>query len=93
MDSARNHQTVKAQNLTPTDPLLINIEGVPTYFLTLKNGYQRQWYVLVRVSDGTLAMNMDLKDAKTEYISLLSSTGNLSSEEMREANGTVLRCV
>ena len=91
MDIARNHQTVKAQNLTPTDPLLINIEGVPTYFLTLKNGYQRQWYVLVRVSDGTLAMNMDLKAAKTEYISLLSSTGNLSSEEMREANGTVLR--
>lgn len=36
-------------------------------------------------------MNMDLKAAKTEYISLLSSTGNLSSEEMREANGTVLR--
>ena len=39
---AQSHQKVKAQNPTATDPILINMEGEPTYFLTLKNGYQRQ---------------------------------------------------
>lgn len=89
---AQSHQKVKAQNLTATDPILINMEGEPTYFLTLKNGYQRQWYVLIRVSDGIIALNEDFSSAKTEYISLISGEVKPGEEEETlEVTGVVSR--
>lgn len=104
MEIARNHQSVKAQNLNATEPLLINIEGQPTYFLTLKNSVQRQWYVLVRVSDGAIVLNQNLRNCKSEYISLLTSqngstvTAGLESfsgivSRIREAQGDTLEFV
>lgn len=91
MEIASSHQSVKAQNLTPTVPILINIEGQPTYFLILKNNVQRQWYVLIRVSDGAMVLNQDLKSCKTEYISLLSSQGGTISAGLESLQGRVLR--
>lgn len=104
MEIARSHQSVKAQNLNATAPLLVNIEGQPTYFLTLKNSVQRQWYVLVRVSDGAIVLNQNLRNCKSEYISLLtnqngspvtdgleSNTGIVS--RVRETQGEILEFV
>lgn len=104
MEIARSHQSVKAQNLNATEPLLVNIEGQPTYFLTLKNSVQRQWYVLVRVSDGAIVLNQNLRNAKSEYISLLTNqngspvTAGLESfsgviSRIREAQGDTLEFV
>jgi hypothetical protein len=104
MEIARNHQSVKAQNLNATEPLLVNIEGQPTYFLTLKNSVQRQWYVLVRVSDGAIVLNQNLRNCKSEYISLLTNqngspvTAGLESfsgivSRIREAQGDTLEFV
>ncbi len=104
MEIARSHQSVKAQNLNATEPLLVNIEGQPTYFLTLKNSVQRQWYVLVRVSDGAIVLNQNLRNCKSEYISLLTNqngspvTAGLESfsgivSRIREAQGDTLEFV
>ncbi|MBQ8235997.1 MAG: hypothetical protein IJZ37_04850 [Clostridia bacterium] len=91
---AEGDQKVKAQALTATDPILINIENTPTYFLTLKNGYQRLWYCLVRVSDGTVVLSEDLKSAKTEYLSIVTESGatsDLEGEDLKSVQGRVLR--
>lgn len=104
MEIARSHQSVKAQNLNATEPLLVNIEGQPTYFMTLKNNVQRQWYVLVRVSDGAIVLNQNLRNCKSEYISLLTNqngssvTDGLESvsgivSRVREAQGDILEFV
>ncbi len=92
MEIARSHQSVKAQNLNATDPLLVNIEGQPTYFLTLKNNVQRQWYVLVRVSDGAIVLNQNLRNCKSEYISLLTNqNGSPVTDGLESVTGVVSR--
>ncbi|MDD2370384.1 MAG: hypothetical protein PHQ32_00080 [Firmicutes bacterium] len=92
MEIAVSSQSVKAQNLTATVPILVNIEGQPTYFLTLKNNVQRQWYVLVRVSDGAIVLNQDLKNCKSEYISLLTNQeGNTITDGLESVTGKVSR--
>ncbi|KAF0091774.1 MAG: hypothetical protein FD141_1563 [Fusobacteria bacterium] len=92
MEIARSHQSVKAQNLNATEPLLVNIEGQPTYFMTLKNNVQRQWYVLVRVSDGAIVLNQNLRDCKSEYISLLSNqNGSPITDGLESVSGVVSR--
>ena len=92
MEIARSHQSVKAQNLNATEPLLVNIEGQPTYFLTLKNSVQRQWYVLVRVSDGSIVLNQNLRNCKSEYISLLTNqNGSPVTDGLESLSGIVSR--
>lgn len=92
MEIARSHQSVKAQNLNATEPLLVNIEGQPTYFLTLKNSVQRQWYVLVRVSDGAIVLNQNLRNCKSEYISLLTNqNGSPVTDGLESLSGIVSR--
>jgi hypothetical protein len=92
MEIARSHQSVKAQNLNATEPLLVNIEGQPTYFMTLKNNVQRQWYVLVRVSDGAIVLNQDLRNCKSEYISLLTNqNGSPVTDGLESVSGVVSR--
>lgn len=92
MEIARSHQSVKAQNLNATEPLLVNIEGQPTYFMTLKNNVQRQWYVLVRVSDGAIVLNQNLRTCKSEYISLLTSQkGSSIIDGLESVSGVVSR--
>ncbi len=91
---AASDQKVKAQALTATDPILINIADTPTYFLTLKNGYQRLWYGLVRVSDGAVVLSEDLKSAKTEYLSIVTESGapsDLEGEDLKSVQGKILR--
>lgn len=91
---AASDQKVKAQALTATDPILVNIADTPTYFLTLKNGYQRLWYGLVRVSDGMVVLGEDLKSAKTEYLSMVTEEAgpsDLENEQLKSVEGKILR--
>jgi hypothetical protein len=69
-------ERVKAQNLDATWPILINYEGVPTYFVVLKNDVQAQKVVFINVSDGGLvAMGNSFSEAESEYNNLLASNG------------------
>lgn len=90
-DIAETQQEVKAQKLNASSPLLVNMNGTPTYFMTLKNGYQVQWYCFVRVSDGKIALDQDLSKAKSEYLSMISNDIEVDENEMLTMTGTVSR--
>ena len=88
---AMNDARVKAQALTATWPLLINYEGIETYFIVLKNDVQSQKIVLLNVKDGELvAMGNTLEEAKAEYDKLLADSGE-SSLETKTIAGEVIR--
>jgi len=88
---AMNDARVKAQALTATWPLLINYEGIETYFIVLKNDVQSQKIVLLNVKDGELvAMGNTLEEAKAEYDKLLADSGE-SSLETKTITGEVIR--
>lgn len=88
---AMNDARVKAQALTATWPLLINYEGIETYFIVLKNEVQSQKIVLLNVKDGELvAMGNTLEEAKAEYDKLLADSGE-SSLETKTITGEVIR--
>jgi hypothetical protein len=74
-------ERVKAQGLDATWPILINYEGVPTYFVVLKNDVQAQKIVFINVSDGALvAMGNSFREAESEYNNLLANSGEHVSE-------------
>jgi len=80
---AMNDARVKAQALDATWPLLINYQGVETYFVVLKNEVQEQKIVFINVYNGELiAMGDTLQEAKTEYDKLLADSGNIETEDI-----------
>ncbi len=82
-------ESVKAQRLDATWPILINYRGVPTYFVTLKNDVQFQLACLINVSDGSIsAMGSSLHEAAKKYESLLSEAGKGEIESF-ELTGVV----
>ena len=82
-------ESVKAQHLDATWPILINYRGVPTYFVALKNDVQFQLACLINVSDGSIsAMGNSLQAAAKKYESLLSEAGKGEIERL-ELEGTV----
>ncbi len=84
-------ESVKAQALDATWPILINYHGVPTYFVTLKNSVQFQLACLINVSDGSVvAMGNTLDEAAKKYESLLASKGEGNIEEF-EITGIVTK--
>lgn len=84
-------ESVKAQALDATWPILINYRGVPTYFVTLKNNVQFQLACLINVSDGSVvAMGNTLDEAAKKYESLLAEKGEGDIEEF-EIVGTVTK--
>ena len=88
---AMNDARVKAQALTATWPLLVNYEGVETYFIVLKNDVQAQKIVLMNVKNGEyVAMGDTLEEAKAEYDKLLADSG-ISVIETINLTGEVLR--
>ena len=88
---AMNDARVKAQKLVATWPILINYEGVETYFIVLKNEVQAQKIVLMNVKDGGLvAMGDTLEQAKAEYDKILADSGQ-SVIEALEITGEVVR--
>ena len=84
-------ESVKAQQLDATWPILINYNGVPTYFVTLKNNVQYQLSCFINVSDGSIvAMCNTLNEAAKKYESLLAEKGEGVIEE-EEIVGTVTK--
>lgn len=84
-------ERVKAQSLAATWPILINYEGVPTYFVVLKNDVQAQKIVFINVSDGALvAMGNNFREAEAEYNNILASTGQHVSD-IKETIGIVTK--
>lgn len=80
---AMKDERVKAQELDSTWPILIDYEGVPTYFLVLKNDVQEQKIVLINMQNGSLvAMGDTINDVKKEYDKLLTTSGDIEANEL-----------
>lgn len=75
---AMNDARVKAQTLDATWPILINYQGVETYFVVLKNEVQEQKMVFINVKNGDLiAMGNTIEEARSEYDRLLADKGEV----------------
>ena len=69
---AENDYRVKAQAFTSTWPILIDMNGVPTYFLVLKNEVQAQMIVFIDVETGIkVGMGENIEAAKSDYLKQL----------------------
>lgn len=80
---AMNDARVKAQTLEATWPLLINYQGVETYFVVLKNDVQEQKMVFINVANGSLiAMGDTIEEARSEYDRLLADSGKTESKDI-----------
>ncbi|WP_392486851.1 cell shape-determining protein [Haloimpatiens sp. FM7315] len=89
----------KVQNLgyTGSFPVLINVENIPTYFVTLndKNGLTKM-FAMVSVSDyNAVGTGESISECKSNYIRVLQSKGNttnlVSTGNLNEIKGTILR--
>lgn len=86
---AMNDARVKAQALDATWPILIDYQGVATYFLVLKNDVQAQKIVFINVSTGEMiAMGDNINEAKAEYDRLLAESGSSNANEL-DYSGTI----
>ena len=91
MEIAQNDERVRAQALTPTWPIVMEVQGTPAYFLMLKNDVQRQRFALVDVANGTLvAMADNLSDCQTQFAGMLGVT-SLDQENLMAVEGKVSR--
>ena len=90
----------KVQDLkyNATFPLIINIEGMPTYFMTLKdNEGLIKNYAMVSVEDySTVGVGATLEEALSDYQVQLKNNGLVlpetpSAEEKETLSGTVMR--
>lgn len=80
---AMNDARVKAQTLEATWPILINYQGVETYFVVLKNDVQEQKMVFINVANGSLiAMGDTIEEARSEYDRLLADSGKTESKDI-----------
>ncbi len=91
MEIAQNDERVRAQALTPTWPIVMEVQGTPAYFLMLKNDVQRQRFALVDVANGTLvAMADNLSDCQTQFAGMMGVT-SLDQENLLTVDGIVSR--
>jgi hypothetical protein len=89
----------KVQNFkyTATFPILINVSGLPTYFITLKdNAGLVKMYAMVSVKDySVVGVGETVKGTRDSYLMLLSSSraGNLPNTNINKiiTTGTVSR--
>ena len=85
---AMQHEDVKAQKLEATWPILIDYQGVPTYFMVLKNDVQVMRYVFIDVESGTkMVLKNSLEEAKIAYEKLL----NNNEDQQIDITGLVSR--
>ncbi len=82
---AEMDERVKAQELTATWPILINIDSTPTYFIVLKNDVQSQKFVLMDAKTGNkVAMGNTLEEARKEYLRLIIQQGGSTDSSITE---------
>lgn len=80
---AMNDARVRAQQLEATWPILINYQGVETYFIVLKNEVQSQKKVLINVEDGEfIAMGDTLEQTEAEYDKILADSGEVVTQDI-----------
>ena len=81
MNSAQG--AVQEKNYTATFPILINVENVPTYFISLKdNAGLVKTYSFVAVSNyQTVGASDTLAGAMEDYIRMLKANGIITDEE------------
>ena len=86
------HESVKAQNLDATWPILMNYKGVPTYFLVLKNDVQPCKMVLLDVETGiSIAMGDTMDEVKSKYDKLINNSSSSIEDEVKELTSVVTR--
>ena len=86
------HESVKAQNLDATWPILMNYKGVPTYFLVLKNDVQPCKMVLLDVETGiSIAMGDTMDEVKSKYDKLINNSSSSIENEVKELTSVVTR--
>ena len=97
---AENDERVRAQKLQASWPILVPINNHPTYFLILKNDFQRQRFVLIEATNGAqVSMADTYESVLSQYstsLGFVSNTSNLISLEgivsrmRREPNSTLV---
>lgn len=86
------HLGYKASN-----PIILNIEGVPTYFMTLRDKEDLiKQYALVNIEDYTTVGNGETKEEalvsyKKHIRNLISENTEVNKEDIKNINGTVKR--
>lgn len=87
---------VQQMGYTATLPILINVENIPTYFMTLKDrkGLVKQ-YAMVSVEDYSIvATGESIAETKSNYVKNLKSKGDIKLDytgQSKELKGTVER--
>ncbi len=82
---AVNDERVRAQNLQASWPILVPINGRPTYYLILKNDFQRQRFVLIEASSGTpVSMAETYEAALSQYVTGIGFSSSTASFETTE---------
>lgn len=83
---AENDYRVKAQTFTSTWPILVDFNGVPTYFVVLKNEVQAQMIVFIDVETGIkVGMGETIEEAKIDYSKQL----DVNINETKTITGTI----
>lgn len=87
MDSAIG--AVQEKNYTATFPILINVENVPTYFISLKdNAGLVKMYSFVSVSNyQTVGVSDTLSGAMEDYVRMLKANGIIDSSAVPTPDG------
>lgn len=87
MDSAIG--AVQEKNYTATFPILINVENVPTYFISLKdNAGLVKMYSFVSVSNyQTVGVSDTLAGAMEDYVRMLKANGIIDSSAVPTPDG------
>lgn len=84
MNSAEG--SVQQYKYSATFPLLLNVDGQPTYFMALKDASQLvKMYAMVNVQQYQIVSNgYSLSECETNYHNLLVGNGVISGEEIEE---------
>ena len=90
--SARSSAMGVVQDLgyTATFPLLLNVAGEPTYFMSLKDGSQLvKQYAMVNVAQYQIvATGLTVAECESNYLKLLTQSGITTEEEMPQTEVT-----
>lgn len=67
---------VSAQRLVASWPILVNISGVPTYFVVMRNDIQTEYYAFIDVATGSnVSMKSSISLSRSEYLDKLAESG------------------
>lgn len=72
---------VSAQRLVASWPILINLAGVPTYFVVMRNDVQTEYYAFIDVATGAnVSMKSSISLSRSEYLDKLAGSGLIENE-------------